>query len=220
MPLVVTITEKFVVEPLAMVTLGALHAAAVGAPEHAKFSVPLKPAPGEACIMKVAGCPALTEALAPDCATKVAAATAVPLMVTDCGDPAALSANTRLVVRTPAASGEKITPTEHDAFVANELAQVFELMEKSAVFTPLSMGADEKVRVAFPELVMVMDCAALDSPCVVVPGNVSVPGISVTCGAGGGGATAVPVSETFCGLPAALSEMTSVAWVTPVAEGI
>jgi hypothetical protein len=216
---VVTITEKLVAAPFTTVTLGALHVAPVGTPVQANVSVPLNPAPGVACIENVAGCPALTEALAPDCAVNVAAAAAVPLMVTDCGEPAALSAITRFVVRTPVASGENITTTLQDAFAASEPIQVFELMEKSAVFTPLSIGAEVKVKAAFPEFVTLIVCGALDSPCVVIPGKFSVPGISVTSGAGGGGATAVPVKETLCGLPAALSVITSAACVTPTLAG-
>lgn len=96
---------------------------------------------------------------------------------------------------------------------------MLEVMEKSAVLTPLSIGAEVKVNFALPELVMVMDCAGLDSPCVVIPGKVRVPGVSVTSGAGGAGATAVPVNATLCGLPGALSVITSAAWVTPILVG-
>lgn len=219
MPLVVTITEKFVDEPFTTVMLGALQVAAVGAPEQAKERVPLNPAPGVACSMYVAGCPAETEALLPDGEANVAAAAALPLIVTDCGEFAALSPIIRFVVRTPAARGEKMTFTVHEAFAASGPVQVFELMEKSVVFTPLMEGGAVNVSVAFPELVMLIDCGALDSPCVVIPGKFSVPGSSVTSGAGGGGATAVPLNETLCGLPGALSEISREAWVIPTALG-
>ena len=49
LPLVVTITEKPVAEPLATVMPGALHVAPVGAPVQVKDTVPLNPAPGVAC---------------------------------------------------------------------------------------------------------------------------------------------------------------------------
>lgn len=211
MPLVVTITEKLVAEPFATVMPGALQVAPVGAPLHANDTVPLNPAPGVACSMKVAGWPALTETVVPDCEANVAAAAAVPLTVTDCGEFEALSASMRLVVRTPAASGEKTMLIAQEAFAASDPVQVFELMEKSALFALLSDGPEENVSVAFPELVMVMVCGALVTPCVVVPGKFNVPGTSVTSGAGGGGATAVPVNETLCGLPAELSEIRSAA---------
>lgn len=170
-----TITEKLVEEPLATVMLGALQVAPVGAPVQVNDKVPLNPAPGVACIVNVAGCPALTETLVPPWEAKVAAAAALPLMVTDCGEFEALSAMARFVVRTPAARGEKTTLTEQEAFAASDPVHVFEVMEKSAVFTPLSVGAEVKVSVAFPELVMVTSCGALDSPCVVIPGSSACP---------------------------------------------
>lgn len=76
-----------------------------------KANAPLKPVPGIACMEKTAGWPALTEALVPAGEMKVAAAVAVAMMVADCGDPDALSASIKEVVRTPAASGEKTTPS-------------------------------------------------------------------------------------------------------------
>lgn len=219
LPLVVTVTEKFVVALLLSVTPGALQAAPVGEPAQVKANSPLKPVPGIACMEKIAGWPAVTEALVPPVEMKVAAAAAVPLIVADCGEPDALSARISAVVRTPAASGENTTPTLQEAFAAREEPQVVEVMEKSAVLTPLSSGAEVKVRIALPELVIVMDWVGLDSPCVVIPGKVKVPGVSVTSGAGGGGATAVPVSATLCGLPGALSVITRAAWVTPMLDG-
>lgn len=57
-------------------------------------------------------------------------------------------------------------------------------------------------------------------PCVAEPEKFKeVEGFSVTAGAGGGAATEVPDSGMDCGLPAALSVMTSVAWLVPTPPG-
>jgi hypothetical protein len=149
----------------------------------------------------------------------VAAGFAVPLMVTACGEFAALSVMTRLVVRTPAARGEKTRVTLQAAFAANVPVHVLELIEKSAALPPFKVGADAKVSEALPEFVMLMDCAALEMPCVVMPGKFKVPGIRVICGAGGGGAMAVPDNATDCGLPAALSVITKADCVVPTTVG-
>lgn len=84
----------------------------------------------------------------------MAAAAAVPSMVTDCGAPDALSVMIIAVVRTPAASGENTTPTLQEAFAARDAPQVLEIREKSEELAPLSTGAEVKVSVAAPELVM------------------------------------------------------------------
>ena len=50
-------------------------------------------------------------------------------------------------------------------------------------------------------------------------GKLTGSGVTVTTGAGGGGAVPAPVSATVCGLPGALSVMESVACCDPVAVG-
>lgn len=158
-------------------------------------------------------------ALEPLAVVKVAAAAPVPLMVTDCGELAALSVSTRFTVRTPCAAGAKVIVTVQEALAASELEHVLPVIEKSELFAPLKEGAAEKLSEALPEFMIVMAWGALAAPCAVVPGKLSVPGIRVTAGDGGGGAMPVPARETICGLPAALSVITSIAWLAPVAVG-
>jgi hypothetical protein len=62
----------------------------------------------------------------------------------------------RVVVRTPAASGVKIREMVQVALGASGPAQVFELIEKSALLSPLRVTV-ENWRVAEPELVAMMD---------------------------------------------------------------
>jgi hypothetical protein len=49
-------------------------------------------------------------------------------------------------------------------------------------------------------------------------GKLTGSGVTVKAGAGGGGATAAPLSVTDCGLPGALSVIESVACCEPVPE--
>ena len=163
----------------------------------------------------------MTEALVllPADTTIVAEAFAMPLMATDCGEFAALSLMAKLEVRTPAACGEKTIITEQEALAASGLPQVLEVMEKSATFAPVRVGAELNVSVALPELVIVTGWGALVSPCVVAPEKFRVPGTRVTSGAGDGGGRAVPVNITLWGLPGALSAISSVALLVPVVAG-
>jgi hypothetical protein len=61
----------------------------------------------------------------------VAEGDAVPMMVRDCGEFAALSVIVRVVVRTPAARGEKMMEMAQEALTANEPLQVLAEMLKS-----------------------------------------------------------------------------------------
>jgi len=89
----------------------------------------------------------------------------------------------------------KITEIEQEELGAMALfAQVLEALVKSAELLP-AMVTVEMCRVALPELVTVVLMGPLVAPWVMV-GKLTGFGAMVTAGAGGGGATAVPVSET------------------------
>jgi hypothetical protein len=144
LPLVVTVTMKFTGAPLVTVTLGVLQFAPVGVPEHANASVPLNPAAGVACRLNCAVWPALTEALsvAPAAAANVTAVTAVPLIVTNCGEFAASSVMVNVVVRIPAANGVKVTGIVQLAPDATAVPRQFDpATEKSPTFNPLTPTA-------------------------------------------------------------------------------
>lgn len=70
-----------------------------------------------------------------------------------------------------------------------------------------------------PEFVSATVIGLLVVPWVVV-GKETLPGINVTAGCGGGGATPVPLSCTACGLPGALSVANKVACCKPLAVGV
>jgi len=222
LPLVVTETVKLAVAPFVTVTLGTLHFVPIGIPEHTNASVPLKPAPAVACRLNVAVCPALTEALkvAPAAATIVAAGTAVAFNVTICGEFAASSVMVRVVVRIPEASGANVTGMAQLAPAATAVTRQFDpATEKSPAFSPLT-----PIAVTWSGPVPVFEtvrfCGAAVVPCVVVPGRLNVPaGFSVTTGAGGGGATPVPLKPYCWGFPTALSRTFNVARLEPTLVG-
>lgn len=130
-----------------------------------------------------------------------------------------MSVNESVVVRRPEASGVKTSDTVQEAAGATGEAQVLELIEKSAELEPASETL-EICNWALPELEMETDWGRLAAFSGTLPGKVSaVGGFSVTIGAGGGAATAVPSRGICCGLPGALSVMTSDAWLAPTADG-
>lgn len=222
LPLVVTVTAKFTGAPFVTVTLGALQFAPVGAPEQVKASVPLNPAPGTACRLNWAVWPALTEALKvpPGAAAKVTAVTAVPLMVTSCGEFSASSVIVRVVVRIPGANGENVTGITQFAPTATGVPRQFEPdTEKSEAFNPLT-PIDVTCKGAVPLFETVRFCGTEVVPCVVVPARLNVPaGFSETAGVGVGGATPVPLNPYCCGLPTALSITFNVARLEPTLVG-
>lgn len=69
--------------------------------------------------------------------TMVTAATAVPLMVRDCGELAALSVMVKVVVRIPAACGVNTIEIVQEALAEREPLQVSEEMLKSPELKPL-----------------------------------------------------------------------------------
>ena len=222
LPLVVTDTVKLTVAPFVTVTLGALQFVPVGIPEHANVRVPLKPAPGVACRLNIAVCPAVTEAfkVAPAAATIVAAGAAVAFNVTICGEFAASSVMDRVVVRIPDANGAKVTGMAQLAPAATAVARQFDPeMEKSPAFSPLTpivVTCSGPV----PVFETVRFCGTAVVPWVVVPARLNVPvGSRVTTGAWGGGATPAPLNPYCCGFPTALSRTFSVARLGPTLVG-
>ena len=140
--------------------------------------------------------------------------------MTDCGELAALSVMSRVVERNPAASGVNWMEMVQEELAASEPVQLFETTAKSLAFWPLRVTV-ENCSDAFPELVTLRDWARLVDPSTVVPGKLSAEaGFSVTAGAGGGAAMAVPARWICCGLPGAESVTHRVAWLDPTAEGV
>jgi hypothetical protein len=85
----------------------------------------------------------------------------VPVKVTACGLPAALSVRFNVALRFPTADGVKLTLTEQVPLGATAAAvQVSEISEKSPVFVPPTVTA-EMARFAVPELVTVSTKAVL-----------------------------------------------------------
>jgi hypothetical protein len=152
------------------------------------------------------------ETLAPG----VAAVVPVPVRVTACGLPAALSVMVTAADRAPVAVGLNVTLiVQLPVFAATELPQVF-VCAKSPLFAPVT-AMPVMPRAALPVLVSVTDC----DPLVVFNvwlAKVRLEPDRLTVGA----ATVVPVplSVKECGLPAALSVIVTAADRAPVAVGL
>jgi hypothetical protein len=141
------------------------------------------------------------------------AAVPVPVRLTVCGLPAALSETLTVAVRVPAAVGVKVTLIVQLLFAATELPQVFD-SAKSPVLVPVMLML-VMLKLEFPVLLKVTLCAALVVPTFWLL-NVRLVGERLAVPA----AVPVPVRLTVCGLPAALSEMLSVAVRVPAAVGV
>jgi hypothetical protein len=111
----------------------------------------------------------------------------------------------------PVAVGVNVTLMVHCPPIATEAPQV-SVCEYCALGAMLVM-----VSAAFPELVSVTGCDALDVPTVWLL-NVRPVGDKPTAGAVGG--MPVPVRFTTCGLPGALSVIVIVPFCVPVAVGV
>ncbi len=135
----------------------------------------------------------------------------VPVRLTDCGLPEALSVMLRVPVRVPDAVGVNVRLMVQLAPAATELPQVL-VWAKSPLAETLVRFSE-----ALPVLESVTDCAAL-----VVPtgwlANVSEEAERLTTGAEA--AAPVPVKLTDCGLPEALSVMLRVPVRVPDAVGV
>ena len=129
--------------------------------------------------------------------TPATGALPVPVRLTVCGLPLALSAMLTEAVRAPVAVGVNVTLIVQVPFAATELPQVL-VAAKSPGSVP-AVPILVTVKLAFPVLVRVTACAAL-----VVPRfwfvKVRVPVERLTVGP-----LPVPVRATVCGLPARLS---------------
>jgi len=111
-PLVRTFTVNGAGAPLAIATVaGTWHVALIGAPLQASEMVPVYPVPGVSCRRNCAVCPADTETVVEPVGAGpgVNAGLALPWTWTICGEFAASSVSVMVVVRTPGASGVKVT---------------------------------------------------------------------------------------------------------------
>jgi hypothetical protein len=147
-----------------------------------------------------------------------AAATAVPVMPSVCGLPAALSVIDRVADRAPAALGVNVMLITHVAFgaTAAPFVQVVPAaMAKSAALVPEIAAAAVMFRLALPVFLTVTACAALVVLTVWLV-KATAAGVTVATGA----AAPVPVRVNVCGLPAALSAMLSAADRDPAALGV
>ncbi len=139
----------------------------------------------------------------------------VPLSVTLCGVPVALSEIETLAERPPVADGENVAEIVHVAFgasVAGLTGHVF-VCAKSPAFVPV-IPTLETSRGAVPLFLSVVVCAALLVPTVWEPNDRPV-GVSVTAGA-----VPVPLSAIACGLFDASSVTETAAVKLPDAAGL
>ena len=142
--------------------------------------------------------------------TGAEAAAPVPVRLTDCGLPEALSVMLKVPVRIPEAVGVNVTLMVQLAPAATELPQV-SVSAKSPLAEILVI-----VKVAEPVLLSVTVCAALVVPTVWLAKVIEVAErLAVVVGA-----VPVPVRLTVCGLPEALSVMLKVPVRIPEAVGV
>jgi hypothetical protein len=142
----------------------------------------------------------------------------VPVRVTTCGLPGALSMKLTVACRAPAAAGVKVTAMEQDAFAA--IAAPMQLLEGKAK-SPGLLPPTRMVEIfsgAVPELVTITLIGELVVPSASVERFTAV-GLKVIPGTGAG-APPEPASSTDCGLPGPLSITFSCASRTPAAAGV
>ena len=136
----------------------------------------------------------------------------VPVRLTVCGLPAALSAILTAAVRAPAAVGVNATLIVQLPPAATEPPHVL-LTEKSPAFAPVRL-MPLMLKLVFPVLSRVVLCAALVVPTFWLL-KLRLDGVRLT-----DEAPPVPVRLTVCGLPAALSEMLTAAVRAPATVGV
>jgi len=148
--------------------------------------------------------------------TLTAGAVPVPVRVTVCGLPAALSAKLNVADSAAVVEGVKVIITVQLPVGATGVAttQVFAAMLKSAAFGPEMVGVLVKVRLALPVFISVTVRVAL-----VVPLGTRLKGRVVGSVTTGAGAVPVPERATVCGLLAALSAKVNVADSAAAVEG-
>jgi hypothetical protein len=137
----------------------------------------------------------------------------VPLSATVCGLPKALSLKVKVAERAPATWGRNVTLTVQVDPAVSVVPQVFEGMAKSAALVPV-IAMLLMLRVEVPVFLNVTVCAE-DVVRVTVTGKV----IEVT-ERDAMGPVPLPVSETDCGLPEALSVNRRLPLRVPVAVGL
>lgn len=138
----------------------------------------------------------------------------IPLKLTDCGEPLALSAMVREAVRVPAADGLKVTLIEQVALTASDGPQVLASI-KSAAFVPAS-PMELSVIGWLPVLEITVLWAVLVVP-VFWAGNVREAGLTESVVRG---TRPEPTRLTVCGEPKALSVMLRLAARVPAAVGL
>jgi hypothetical protein len=135
----------------------------------------------------------------------------IPVRLTDCGLPEALSVMLRVPVRLPDAVGVNVTLMVQFAPAATELPQVLVWAKSPLAETPVRFSE------ALPVFASVTVCAALVVPTVWLV-KVSEEAERLTTGAEA--AAPVPVRLTDCGLPEVLSAMLKVPVRVPDAVGV
>jgi hypothetical protein len=145
------------------------------------------------------------------------AAVPVPESTAICGLPAALSVTTNAAVRTPVAVGLKVSETMQLALAAKVAPQLLDAMAKSPALVP-PRAMPLMFNIAPPVFPMVTAIGELVDPCAVLGKPIVPLGVKVTTGAFTG--VPVPVSDTSCGLPVALSAIERFAVRAPVVVGV
>lgn len=131
---------------------------------------------------------------------------------TVCGLPVALSVMLTEAVRVPVAVGVKVTLIVQLVATASEPPHVF-VCAKSPLFVPV-MAMPAIVNGAVPVLHRLTICAPLVPPTIWPPKlRLAPPSATI-------GAMPVPVSDTICGLPAALSLMVTAPLRIPLSAGV
>ena len=143
------------------------------------------------------------------------AAVPVPVNVTFCGDPAALSVTLSVAESDAADAGLNPAYSVHEAPAASEVPHVPISTNEVGLVPPSAI--EVIVSVAVPAFLSVIASALLVAP-TTVAGKAMVAGVSETAGAAG--AVPVPVSFTDCGVPVALSAKESAAVSAPAAAGL
>lgn len=150
----------------------------------------------------------------PEAAATENAATAMPLMDADCGEPAASSVTVSIAGLCPVATGLKTKQTVQLAAGASAAAQLLVKLYSEALEPPRE--TEEICKGAFPELMRDMACGALEVPCVV-EGKEGDDGEKVSAGKT---AMPVPLRTTVCGEPGASSAIIKFATRWPAAVGV
>lgn len=137
--------------------------------------------------------------------------------MTDCGEPAALSATESFAVNAPAAVGLKTTDVVQLAFAARVVPHVVDWVKEVASVPVKVIAPVLKVTVEVPVFLSVIACAAADEPTGVAV-NVRLLGDRETVVAAP--PVAVPLNVSVCGVPFALSATESAAVRLPATTGL